>query len=96
MNLSTEQKLMAMKALTSVVVSWSEGIQQFVVSPDVEICDGHVLKGVAGYGELRVDAVDDAWEKLTNIKPTETLVIDGWKPSRREYFWNGFMWKEFK
>jgi len=51
-----------------------------------------VLCGLVGFGSTPYAAVDECWERATTFP--HIVVLDSFKPTRREVTWTGFMWAD--
>lgn len=47
-----------------------------------------------GQGKTPQEAVDNHWDIYTNLGEGQTIVVDSYKASRKEYVWDNFMWKQ--
>ena len=89
-----EQKLSALGSLagSNIALHMRAPGDWYTLSGGVEIGDGRMLSSCGGNGTTPEAAVCDHWERVTNLKPDEFLVVDAMPTSRRHVRWNGYMW----
>ena len=89
-----EDKLMAIKSL-----DWSTHLSMrkpgdWYVSWTPEVSTGCMLEGRYGNGTSPREAVEDHWQKVTNLMPGEKNIVNATSRDKREAFvWSGFMWE---
>ncbi len=89
-----QQKLAALKALTSTHLEMRSPGDWYVAAYSREVSVGCMLKGRYGNGETPEAAVDDDWRQIAE-NPEGKIVINAMSPEkRREVRWNGFMWED--
>ena len=86
-------KYEALSALTDICLKRS-GNGRWYVSWSVEIKEGGLLTSVTEWSDTIEGAINDLWLRVTTLPPNQCLVIDAMKPSRRQFRWNKYAWKE--
>jgi hypothetical protein len=66
------------------------------ITQSVDVKKGSILHGRYGNGETPEEAIEDHWNRLTELEEDEYLVIHAGAMNRKAVKWNGFMWKEVK
>ena len=91
--LSYEEKFEAMNALADAVLKMRQP-GDWYVDHNVEIKNGSILTSVLAVAQPTPEAAIHAhWDRLTNLKPGEYIVINASnKERRRAVTWNGYMW----
>lgn len=87
-----EQKLQALQELGECSLRMREPGNWYVSQTSVDIKEGSLLGGGYGNGATPEQAVNDHWERKTNLKPNQYLVINAFSDKRRAVRWSGFMW----
>lgn len=94
-----EQKLHALNGLAGLATIVMREPGNWLVSHQLDIKEGSLLRGGAGNGPTLEAAVLDQWERLTTkLKPEEFIVVGGYgRPqglAPRRVRWNGYMWAD--
>lgn len=105
--LTIAQKWQAVLSLAPATVKEREGVKghnrYYVSHPGVSVKEGNFLTSAYGKGRTKLAAMADHFRELTELKPTEVLVVDkysvglvppGGDIRRLRLWWNGFMWAE--
>lgn len=88
--MTQEQKLAAINSLQEMRLRM-RGYGDWCVSMDgVEVKKGAFLHGVQGRGATPEEAVNNLWCMLVD----SLVVMNAYSSKRREYRWNGFVWKQ--
>ncbi len=87
--LTYEQKLAALKAISDVCLRMRDPGNWYVDARERECREGSALVGKYGNGATPQEAVNDDWEQISNHPK---VVIGGERTVR----WNGFMWQDVK
>lgn len=66
------------------------------VDQNVEIKRGGMLDGSYRNGRTPEEAVEEHWQKLTKIAPTDYLVFNASGKDRRAYRWHVCFWEEVR
>lgn len=93
--MSWEEKLSAFQALSDTSLRMRKP-GDWYVSAHVEVKNRSMLEGRFGNGRSPQEAVENHWDKLTNLAPHEYIIVDAMRESRRAVCWNGFMWKNIE
>lgn len=92
-----QTKAAALNALAAISIKFRKP-GDWYVSQQVEIKDGPILRGDYGNGATPQEAIEDHWERLTELEPGQYLVgrefLDGRTHRRKAVRWNGFMWED--
>lgn len=88
-----EEKLSALQALDSDASVRMRGPGNWYVSWRPSVKQDCFLVGEYGNGNSPQAAVEDHWNKLTNLPADQYLVLDNYR-GRRSVRWNGFMWQD--
>lgn len=90
-SMTWEQKLMALKALTTTEVKMREPGNWYVSAHARAIKSGELARSEYGNGKTPEEAVNDDWSKIAQDHP-EVILTGG--PVRRVVRWNGYMWED--
>lgn len=97
MILTLSQKMIALNCLNPCSITYSTltPADPWRCSVEgLEIEEKSILRSVYGIGPSPEEAVNNLWDKLTdNLDANSFIVIDAYKPTRRQYVWAGFMWQ---
>lgn len=88
------QKSRAIKALADVLEVRFHDMGWAATAGNVEVRDNGLLMGVTGRGRTPETAVDELFERLTNVPAGQYLVVNAYSDQRRAVRWNGFMWAQ--
>lgn len=94
MKLTTQQKWEAISALNEQAYLERKKDGKYFVHPYVEIGGDGFLRSICGFGKTEKQAIDEVWDSLTLIPENYYIAVGGYSEKRRNYRWNGFMWKE--
>lgn len=89
-----EEKLDALNSLSDCELKMRKPGDWHVLQVSTDIKKGGLLHGSCGNGATPQEAVENHWEIMTNLKPSEYLVLDAMGDRRKAVEWSGFMWKE--
>jgi hypothetical protein len=86
--LTWEQKLAALQCLADTSLRMRKPGDWFVNANDRFVCGNALQTGSFGNGKSPQEAVEDDWEKMTELSSGRYVQVrDG-----KRYRWNGFMW----
>jgi len=97
MSLTTQQKFLAMRSLcdaTQIRIDLNGNF--YVRLPGVERARRGMLSSLGAHADCPIKAIDQTWEQITSLTSYETIVVDAMKSQRKEYRWDGFMWKQLE
>lgn len=87
-----QQKLMALKALTSTHLEMREPGNWFVAAYARSIEEKSTLVGRYGNGKTPAEAVNQDFDKMTAANVV--VVVESGVAPKRRVRWNGFMWED--
>lgn len=86
-----QQMLMAIQALGETSLKMRKP-GDWYVSAHTSIANAGLLEGRYGNGSTPEEAVEDHWERITNLAPHE-YVVTSRGGERLNVKWTGFMWE---
>lgn len=86
--MTTEEKLMALKALTPTRLEMRKPGDWYVLASYRDLEEGGMLRGAYGNGETPQAAIDDDWAQIS----AAPIVVT----KDRRVRWNGYMWEDVK
>ena len=89
-----EQKFAAINRLAPAQLVMSKPGRWRVEHSGVETVEGSKQRYVIGRGTSPQAAVEDHWERLTNLQPSQCILVDAYKNTRRTFIWRGHAWAE--
>lgn len=86
--MTTDEKLMALKSITSTHLEMRSPGDWYVRAYDRDASRGMMLHGIYGNGSTPQEAIEDDWKQVS----TEPKMKSG----DRYFRWNGYMWEDVK
>lgn len=91
-----EQKLEALQVLTETALRMRKPGDWYVSAVSRYICGDGLMRASYGQGRSPELAVEDDWRQLVEYLPSDRYIaIDTLWNRRKQYRWNGYMWKEW-
>ena len=90
-----EQKLAAMQAICDVSLRMRKPGDWYVATSGRDVGGNGMLTGEYGNGETPVAAIEDDWDKLTNLPDGLYIILEAYG-NRRAVRWNDYMWADVK
>jgi hypothetical protein len=93
--MTTQQKALAINALTRFALHIRDDGSWYVSLPYVEIGGNGMLSSIPSNGATPEQAIEACWASLTKLEDDRVIVTHAMDTAaRREVRWNGFMWRE--
>ena len=88
-----QKKAVAIDALSPIEIRLrKEGDWYILTRIDIE--DDGAYISPCGDGRTPMEAIEDLWKNLTNLKKHQWVVVGACENKPRRFRWNGFMWQE--
>lgn len=87
-----EDRLAALQALSDASLRMRKPGDWYVSMSQTSISDGFMLSSGAGNGSTPAEAVEDIWQRYTNLPEGQVIAI-GYPPERTNAVWDGTGWK---